>query len=612
MKLETKLCQCISPLLLIAIEIKVPFLYKGHQIWRELDSVRLLWDCLKPYKLPVFALLLFLIIQSACEILLPTLVADLINQGIQKADTDFIEKTGMNMLLAAITAMVCSLASGLISARISTRISADLRQQIFFKVQEFSSNEMDLFGVSSLITRTTNDITRIQTFLLYLLKMGILTPLMMLSGIIMAVFTSGKLSLVLIITLPVMSLVIAWILASMMGYYRSMQAQFDLLNLVLRENLTGIRVIRAFKQTRHEMERFQGVNGEYTRLSIHTQQLIGILMPAVTILMNITTIAVMFFGSRLVMNATMDVGSLVAYVQYITQILLSVMMTSMLFMMYPRLITSLTRIITVLETRSSIVDGSRSEARIHTGIVEFNHVSFTFPQAEEAVLKDVSFTAYPNQMTAIIGSTGSGKSTIAKLLLRFYDVTAGQILIDGVDIRDYTLHNLREKIGYVPQQAVLFSNTIAGNLRFGKKNASGEELLKAAGIAQATEFIQAKEAGLDTPIAQGGTNVSGGQKQRLAIARAVIKKPAVYLLDDSFSALDYKTDRAVRQALKSETKDAALIVIAQRISTIIQADRIVVLNEGEVADAGNHEELMERCGIYQEIFRSQFQQEGLL
>ncbi|OAM96372.1 ATP-binding cassette, subfamily B [Pelosinus fermentans] len=574
--------------------------------------MRLLWDCLKPYKLPVFALLLFLIIQSACEVLLPTLVADLINQGIQRADTDFIEKTGMNMLLAAIAAMVCSLASGLISARISTRISADLRQQIFFKVQEFSSNEMDLFGVSSLITRTTNDITRIQTFLLYLLKMGILTPLMMLSGIIMAVFTSGKLSLVLIITLPVMSLVIAWILASMMGYYRSMQAQFDLLNLVLRENLTGIRVIRAFKQTRHEMERFEGVNGEYTRLSIHTQQLIGILMPAVTILMNITTIAVMFFGSRLVMNATMDVGSLVAYVQYITQILLSVMMTSMLFMMYPRLITSLTRIITVLETSSSIVDGSRAEARIHTGIVEFNHVSFTFPQAEEAVLKDVSFTAYPNQMTAIIGSTGSGKSTIAKLLLRFYDVTAGQILIDGVDIRDYTLHNLREKIGYVPQQAVLFSNTIAGNLRFGKKNASREELLKAAGIAQATEFIQAKEAGLDTPIAQGGTNVSGGQKQRLAIARAVIKKPAVYLLDDSFSALDYKTDRAVRQALKSETKDAALIVIAQRISTIIQADRIVVLNEGEVADTGNHEELMKRCGIYQEIFRSQFQQEGLL
>jgi ATP-binding cassette subfamily B multidrug efflux pump len=580
-------------------------------MWRELDLVRLLWDCLKPYKLPVLALLLFLIIQSACEILLPTLVADLINQGIQRANTNFIEKTGTYMLLAAIVAMVCSLASGLISVRISTRISADLRQQIFFKVQEFSSNEIDRFGVSSLITRTTNDITRIQTFLLYLLKMGILTPLMMLSGIIMAVFTSGKLSLVLIITLPVMSLVIAWILASMMGYYRSMQAQFDLLNLVLRENLTGIRVIRAFKQTRHEMERFDGVNCEYTRLSIHTQQLIGILMPAVTILMNITTIAVMFFGSRLVMNATMDVGSLVAYVQYITQILLSVMMTSMLFMMYPRLITSLTRIITVLETSSSIVDGSRPEARIHTGIVEFNHVSFTFPQAEEAVLKDVSFTAYPNQMTAIIGSTGSGKSTIAKLLLRFYDVTAGQILIDGVNIRDYTLHNLREKIGYVPQQAVLFSNTIAGNLRFGKKNASREELLKAAGIAQATEFIQAKEAGLDTPIAQGGSNVSGGQKQRLAIARAVIKKPAVYLLDDSFSALDYKTDRAVRQALKSETKDAALIVIAQRISTIIQADRIVVLNEGEVADAGNHEELMERCGIYQEIFRSQFQQEGL-
>ena len=574
--------------------------------------MQLLWDCLKPYKLPVFALLLFLIIQSACEILLPTLVANLINQGIQRANTDFIQKTGMNMLLAAIAAMVCSLASGFISARISTRISADLRQQIFFKVQEFSSNEMDHFGVSSLITRTTNDITRIQTFLLYLLKMGIFTPLMMLSGIIMAIFTSGKLSLVLIITLPVMSFVIAWILSSMMGYYRSMQAQFDLLNLVLRENLIGIRVIRAFKQTRREMERFEEVNCEYTRLSIHTQRLMGVLTPGVTILMNITTIVVMFFGSKLVMNATMDVGSLVAYVQYITQILMSVMMTSMLFMMYPRLITSLTRIITVLDTSSSIADGSRSEARIHTGIVEFNHVSFTFPQAEDAVLKDVSFTAYPNQMTAIIGSTGSGKSTIAKLLLRFYDVTAGQILIDGVDIRDYTLHNLREKIGYVPQQAVLFSNTIAGNLRFGRKNASREELLKAAGIAQATEFIQAKEAGLDTPIAQGGTNVSGGQKQRLAIARAVIKKPAVYLLDDSFSALDYKTDRAVRQALKSETKDAALIVIAQRISTIIQADRIVVLNEGQVADAGNHEELMERCGIYQEIFRSQFQQEGAL
>ncbi|QDR81519.1 ABC transporter ATP-binding protein [Sporomusa termitida] len=573
--------------------------------------MRLLWDCLKPYKLAVFALLLFLIIQSACEILLPTLVAGLINQGIQKADADFIETTGIYMLLAAIAAMICSLASGLISARISTRISSDLRQRIFFKVQEFSSNEIDLFGVSSLITRTTNDITRIQTFLLYLLKMGILTPLMMVSGIIMAVFTSGKLSLVLIVTLPVMSFVIAWILASMIGYYRSMQAQFDLLNLVLRENLTGIRVIRAFKQAGHEMERFEGVNSEYTRLSIHTQRRIGVLMPAVTVLMSITTVTVMFFGSRLIMNATMDVGSLVAYVQYINQILLSVMMTSMLFMMYPRLITSLTRIVAVLETRSSVVDGCRPEARIHTGIVEFKQVCFSFPQAEAAVLNNVSFTAQPNQMTAIIGSTGSGKSTIAKLLLRFYDATAGQILIDGVDVRDYTLHNLREKIGYVPQKAVLFSNTVAGNLRFGKRSASREELLKAAGIAQATEFIQAKEAGLDTLIAQGGANMSGGQKQRLAIARAVVKKPAVYLLDDSFSALDYTTDRAVRQALKAETKDATLIVIAQRISTIIHADRIVVLNEGQVADAGSHEELMERCGIYQEIVRSQFQQEEL-
>lgn len=573
--------------------------------------MQLLWDCLKPYKLSVAALLLFLVIQSACEILLPTLVADLINQGIQTANAQFVKTTGMYMLLAAIAAMLCSLASGLISARISTRISADLRQQIFFKVQEFSSNEMNLFGVSSLITRTTNDITRIQTFLLYLLKMGILTPLMMLSGIIMAVLTSGRLSLVLIVTLPVMSLVIAWILVSMIGYYRSMQAQFDSLNLVLRENLTGIRVIRAFQQTCHEMARFEGVNEEYTRLSIHTQRLVGGLMPAVSILMNITTVAVMFFGGRLVMNAAMDVGSLVAYVQYITQILLSVMMTSMLFMMYPRLITSLTRIVTVLETSPGIADGSRTDAGIHTGIVEFKQVYFTFPQAEEAVLKNVSFTAYPNQMTAIIGSTGSGKSTIARLLLRFYDVTAGQILIDGVDVRDYTLHHLRESIGYVPQKAVLFSNTIAGNLRFGKKNAGREELLKAAGIAQATGFIEAKEAGLDTPIAQGGANMSGGQKQRLAIARAVIKKPAVYLLDDSFSALDYKTDRAVRQALKAETKDATLIVIAQRISTIIQADRIVVLNEGQVADAGKHEELMERCGIYQEIVRSQFQQEEL-
>lgn len=573
--------------------------------------MHLLWDCLKPYKLSVAALLLFLVIQSACEILLPALVADLINQGIQTANANFIKTTGMRMLLAAIAALFCSLASGLISARISTRISADLRQQIFFKVQEFSSNEMNLFGVSSLITRTTNDITRIQTFLLYLMKMGILTPLMMLSGIIMAVFTSGRLSLVLIVTLPVMSLVIAWILVSMIGYYRSMQAQFDSLNLVLRENLTGIRVVRAFQQTCHEMARFEGVNEEYTRLSTHTQRLVGGLMPAVTILMNITTVAVMFFGGRLVMNEAMDVGSLVAYVQYITQILLSVMMTSMLFMMYPRLFTSLTRIVTVLETSPGIVDGSRTEAVIHTGIVEFKQVYFTFPQAEEAVLKNVTFTAYPNQMTAIIGGTGSGKSTIAGLLLRFYDVTAGQILIDGVDVRDYTLHHLRESIGYVPQKAVLFSNTIAGNLRFGKKNASREELLKAAGIAQAAEFIEAKEAGLDTPIAQGGANMSGGQKQRLAIARAVIKKPAVYLLDDSFSALDYKTDMAVRQALKAETKDATLIVIAQRISTIIHADRIVVLNEGQVADAGHHGELLERCGIYQEIVRSQFQQEGL-
>ncbi|AIF52977.1 ABC transporter ATP-binding protein [Pelosinus sp. UFO1] len=562
---------------------------------------------IKPYRISVIILLIFLGGQSACEIMIPTLLATMINDGVSSGNQYLIMTIGLQMVLAAVVAILCAIAASYLAARTSTKLSAGLREQVFFKVEDFSLHEVDQIGTSSLITRTTNDIMQIQTFMTFLMRIGVFAPLMTISGIVMAVITGRNLALTLLVVVPVMSIAIVLIIAKSSKYFKSMQKKIDAINRVLRENLIGIKVIRAFKRSGYEIKRFDAVNEDYTQTSITALQLMSTLVPTVTIIMNLTTIAIIYLGGKMVYGGTMNVGNLVAYVQYITQILMSIMMISMIFIMYPRAATSSERIAEVLDMKLAVTNPGKlvKESRV-TGTVEFRNVSFNYPNADDPVLKNISFQANPNETVAIIGSTGSGKSTIANLILRFYDVTEGEILVDGINIKEFDLHTLRNKIGYVPQKGVLFTGTIAENLRFGRQDASIEEVRHAAEVAQAMEFVQDKENQFDSMISQGGANVSGGQKQRLAIARALIKKPEIYVFDDSFSALDYKTDVTLRKALKKETVDATVIIVAQRVSTIMDANKIIVLDNGMISDIGTHKELLNRCRVYQEIVESQF------
>ncbi len=568
--------------------------------------MKLLLRYAKPFAIPMICVLVLVASQSIGEIILPKLLADMIDSGIAFDDMSVIWRDTALMAAAALGTMAVTILGNFMSSRVATSIAANIRRDIFFRVETFATQEIDKFGTASLITRSTNDVSQVQMLLSMFMRMGLFSPLMLISGLMMAVSTSRQLSLILVVAVPILVIFISITLIKATKYFKTIQKKVDNINMVMRENLTGMRVIRAFRKTPHEIERFDGANEDYTKISIITNRIMGMLMPAVSLIMNLTTIAVMFFGGQMVMKSAIDVGSLVAYIQYITHILMSITIVSTFFMMYPRAAASAARIAEVIDTRSDIQDGGFAGETGKRGTVEFRNVDFIYPGADEEVLQSVSFKAEPGKTTAIIGSTGSGKSTIANLLPRFYDATKGEILVDGVDVRKYDLKVLRDKIGYVPQKAVLFSGTIADNLRFGKMDATEEEMLKAAQTAQAMEFISSKEKGFNSYIAQGGANVSGGQKQRLAIARAIVKQPEIYIFDDSFSALDYKTDAALRKALKGETKDAAVIIIAQRISTIMHADSIVVLDDGRVAGTGTHEELMESCSVYREIVDSQF------
>jgi len=564
---------------------------------------------LKPYKIPVIILIVFLGIQSICEIINPTLLATMINKGISGGNQGLIINIGLKMLLVAVIAMACGLAASYFASRTATKLSAELREKVFFKVEEFSLHEIDKIGTSSLITRTTNDITQIQSFMTFLMKIGFFTPLMALSGVVMAIITGKSLALILVVAIPIMSIIIAFIIFKTTKYFKSMQKKIDAINRVLRENLIGIKVIRAFKRSQHEINRFDNVNDDYAQTSIHAQRLMGSLIPTVTVIMSLTTIAVMYFGGKMVYLGTMNVGNLVAYVQYITQILMSVMLISMIFIMYPRAAASAERISEVIDMELLVKNTDKPLTETKTkATVEFKNVSFAYPNAEEAVLKNISFKANPNETVAIIGSTGSGKSTIVNLIPRFYDVTEGEILIDDINIKEYGQNRLRGKIGFVPQKGILFSGTITENLCFGKQDATIDEIYHAAEVAQATQFIEQKDDKFDAFITQGGNNVSGGQKQRLAIARALIKKPEIYIFDDSFSALDYKTDVLLRKALKEETVGATIIIVAQRVSSIMEADKIIVMDEGKIDDIGTHKELLTRCLVYQEIVASQFRE----
>lgn len=544
---------------------------------------------------------------------LPAYLSNIINEGIPAADMSFIVKTGGQMLILVVIAGLANAATGFFSARASMGLGRNLRNQVFHKIQYFSQAEFDHFSTSSLITRTNNDITQVQNFINMFLRVILMAPVMCVGGILMAYMKSPSMSMVLLVSMPVMLAGILLIARKALPLSTAMQEKIDRINLVMREKLTGIRVIRAFGTNDYETERFRKVNEDYMKNSMRMQRLMGLLVPVLSLVLYGTTIGLLVLGGVQITNGSgqLPVGDIIAVIQYVMQIMMSVMMLAMVFVMYPRASVSAKRINEVLETEATIRDKEQSrDGSGQKGYLTFQNVTFSYPGAEEPAIRGISFEAKPGETTAIIGSTGSGKSSLLNLIPRFYDVQEGAVLVDGIDVRDYAQEALRQKIGYVPQKAFLFKGTIDSNIRFGSDTATEDGVEEAATVAQAIDFIRAKEEGFDSPIAQGGTNVSGGQRQRLSISRAVVRKPEIYLFDDSFSALDFKTDAALRKALSSETKEATVLIVAQRVSTIMGADRILVLEDGECVGMGTHDELLKTCAVYQEIVHSQMKGEG--
>ncbi|TMV51966.1 ABC transporter ATP-binding protein [Paenibacillus mesophilus] len=571
-----------------------------------------LFRFLGPYRYWIAAVVCLMFLQSIAQLYLPTLMADIVDIGVMHGDTAYILTMGAVMLVVAALGTACNVTAGFLSSKTSAGFGKIVRGKVFGHVERFSLQEFDTFGTASMITRTTNDITQVQQVLFMLMRMFLSAPLMIVGGIVMAVSKDAKLSLVLVAVIPLLAGVIVFVASKGIPLFRSMQAKLDRLNLVLRENLTGIRVIRAFNRTEHERDRFGASNEDLTRTAIKVTRIMSVIFPIMLLLLNLSLVAIMWFGSIRIDLGYMQVGDLIAFTQYASQILFSLTMVSMMFMMIPRASASAVRINEVLNTSPTIVDAPdfKGSAGLK-GAVEFRDVTFSYPGAEQPAVRNVSFTAGTGEVTAIIGGTGSGKSTLMNLLLRFYDVGGGSVRIDGTDIRELGQEQLREMIGYVPQKASLFSGTVTDNIRFGNVGATREEIEHAAEVAQAGEFISGLKDGFDSPVSQGGTNFSGGQKQRLSIARALVRNPAIYVFDDSFSALDFKTDAKLRAALQAETADATLLIVAQRVSTIMNADRIVVLDDGEVAGIGTHRELLDSCEVYREIVMSQLSEEEI-
>lgn len=571
-----------------------------------------LFRFLKPYKKYVAMVLILLFFQSMAELYLPTLMSDIVDTGIVKGDTDYILKIGGFMLLVAFGSAICVILSSFLSSKVATAFGRDIRREIFVKGERFSLHEFDKIGTSSMITRTTNDVTQIQQVTVMIMRMMVSAPIMAIGGLIMAVSKDRKLSLVLAVAIPLLGLVIFLVAKKAVPLFKVMQKKVDKINLVLRENLIGIRVIRAFNRIEDEKKRFEEASYDFTKTAIRVNKMMAIVMPIMMVIMNFTSIAIIWFGGLRIDTGDIQVGDMMAFLQYAMQIMFSFLMVAIMFVMIPRAEASAVRINEVLDIEPEITNTKNPK---HTdgrkGYVEFKDVTFSYPGAEEPAIRDISFSTNPGEITAIIGGTGSGKSTLINLIPRFYDIQGGNILIDGVDIREMTQENLRKKIGFVPQKAVLFTGTISENIKYGKEDATEEEVKHAAEIAQASEFVANMKEGYDAVIAQGGNNVSGGQKQRLSIARALIRRPEIYIFDDSFSALDFKTDAKLRAALKGETKDSTVIIVAQRVSTVMDADRIIVLDEGRIAGIGTHRELLKSCEVYKEIVSSQLSEEEL-
>ncbi len=567
---------------------------------------RLLRDQLKPYGKEITLVVLFQFVQTLATLYLPTLNADIIDDGVVKGDTGYIMRVGMVMLAVTLVQIVCSIVAVYYGARTSMALGRDLRAAIFHRVQDFSAQEVNRFGPPSLITRTTNDVQQIQLLVLMTFTMMVAAPIMCVGGIVLALNQDTTLSSLLLVVLPLMIAVVGTIVVLMRPLFRTMQERIDRINQVLREQITGIRVIRAFVRDRHERERFAVANEQLTDVSLRVGRLMALMFPTVMLVVNLSSVAVVWFGGHRIADGTMQVGALTAVISYLMQILMSVMMAMFMFMMIPRAEVCAERIEEVLGTEPTVHPPARPVTPDRQiGELELRSVAFRYPGAEAPVLSDVSFTARPGRTTAIIGSTGSGKTTLLNLIPRLFDATSGDVLVDGVDVRDLDPAALARAVGLVPQSPYLFSGTIASNLRYGRPDATDEELWRALEVAQAREFVEAMPGGLEEPIAQGGTNVSGGQRQRLAIARTLVHRPEIYLFDDSFSALDYATDARLRAALAEEITDATIVIVAQRVNTIRDADRILVIEEGRIIGSGDHAELMSTCPTYREIVLSQ-------
>ena len=565
-----------------------------------------LFRLIEPFRGSVAIVAALALAQSIANLYLPRLMADIVDHGIVPGDTRKILQVGGLMLLVAVVGTICAVSGSFFSSKVATGFGRVVRDRVFDRVAHFSVHQFDRFSTASLITRTTNDTTQVQGVLLMLLSMAITAPMMAIGGVALSLSQDARLARVLIAVIPILATVFFLIMWQAVPLYQRMQIQIDRLNLVLDEGLSGVRVIRAFDRGAHQSRRFDAANRDVTQTAITVNRLIALLMPAMFFMMNLTSILIIWFGAVRIDAGEMHVGAMMASLQYAIQILFAVFMVTAVFVMLPRAAASAERINEVLDVIPDVNDPAQPRtAGATTGHVEFQNVTFQYPGAEEPALSGVSFAARPGEVTAIIGGTGSGKSTLAGLIPRFYDVNAGRVLVDGVDVRELRQEDLRGKVGFVPQKAVLFSGTVATNIRFGRDAATDEELRQAAAVAQAAEFIDQMPDGYASAVSQGGTNLSGGQKQRLAIARALVRRAEIYVFDDSFSALDFATDARLRAALRTDLTAATVFIVSQRIGTVMNADRIVVLDDGRVAGIGRHAELLKSCEVYRQIAESQ-------
>ncbi|WP_053672227.1 ABC transporter ATP-binding protein [Streptomyces sp. NRRL B-1140] len=568
--------------------------------------IRLLRTYLRPYKRPIALLVLLQFLQTCATLYLPTLNADIIDQGVVNGDTGYILGYGGLMIGISLVQVVCNIGAVYYGARTASALGRDLRASVFDRVQSFSAREVGHFGAPSLITRTTNDVQQVQMLALMTFTLLVSAPIMCVGGIVLALGLDVPLSGVLVAVVPVLGICVTLIVRRLRPLFRAMQERLDSVNQVLREQITGNRVIRAFVRDEYEQQRFRKANTDLTDFALGTGNLLALMFPIVMTVVNLSSIAVVWFGAHRIDSGGMQIGDLTAFLAYLMQIVMAVMMATFMFMMVPRAEVCAERISEVLDTSSSVVPPSAPvrELRRH-GHLEIRGAGFRYPGAEEPVLRAVDLVARPGETTAVIGSTGSGKSTLLGLVPRLFDATEGQVLVDGVEVAEIDPQLLAKTVGMVPQKPYLFAGTVATNLRYGNPDATDEELWHALEVAQAKDFVERLEGGLDSPISQGGTNVSGGQRQRLAIARTLVQRPEIYLFDDSFSALDYATDAALRAALTEETAEATVVIVAQRVATIRDADRIVVLDEGRVVGTGRHHELMADNETYREIVLSQ-------